>query len=183
VRTRFGLEEGIMELFHAFGDQDPPGVVSAISVSLRGGRAYALALVVLSGLMGAGCSSDYQLAPVSGTVTVDGKPLENVAVSFVPDTSQATPGPGSSGVTDAQGRFTLKTVAGDRDRGALVGKHRVRLHYSPPVPDGLSYEQQVAASAKAGHVLPPRARDGSLTFEVPPQGTSEANFAFASSSP
>jgi len=50
-----------------------------------------------------GCGS-YKLAPVSGQVTVNGKPLPNAAVIFQPKRAKtSTPGPGSYGKTDDQG--------------------------------------------------------------------------------
>jgi hypothetical protein len=78
-------------------------------------------------LLLAGCGgSEFAIAPVSGTVTQDGKPLADVVVTFQPiaETRAGSAGPGSFGVTDDQGRFTL-TVAGSRQSGAVVGLHRV----------------------------------------------------------
>ncbi len=59
-----------------------------------------------------------KLADVSGIVTLDGQPLGNVIVTFVPIEG----GVSSSGVTDEAGHFTLSCSLG---RGALVGQHRV----------------------------------------------------------
>lgn len=57
--------------------------------------------------------------PVSGTVTLDGSPLEGAAVTFTP----AAGGRLATGTTDASGKFTLMTfVAGD---GAIAGSHKV----------------------------------------------------------
>ncbi len=59
-----------------------------------------------------------KLVDVSGTVTLDGQPLSNVIVTFVPIGG----GLSSSGVTDEAGHFRLSCSLG---RGALLGQHRV----------------------------------------------------------
>jgi len=62
------------------------------------------------------------MAPVSGTVRYNGKPLANAYVSFSPD----EPGlRAASGSTDANGHYRLTTF--DGYDGAMVGKHRVMI--------------------------------------------------------
>src|SRR5581483_2223328 len=85
-----------------------------------------LPLVALQGCSGSGV----KYAPVSGKVTMDGKPLAKVNVIFIP-----LPQPGSDvagdtagGVTDENGQYTLQTMTRDGMRdGAQVGKHRVSI--------------------------------------------------------
>jgi hypothetical protein len=77
------------------------------------------ALLVFIGLLAAGCSSQVPVAPVEGTLMVKGKPLANIKVDFLPETT----GPRSSGVTDSNGHFIL--TCEDGRPGALVGTHRV----------------------------------------------------------
>ena len=73
----------------------------------------------------AGCGqSGPQVAPVSGQVTLDGRPLVNADVSFQPDGSQRA----SSGRTDADGRYQLMFKRGQP--GAIVGEHTVRIWVS-----------------------------------------------------
>ena len=62
----------------------------------RTGRRYGLAAVLLAALAGCGAPS---AAPVTGTVTLDGKALSGAAVMFRPE--GATEGLGGSGTTDA----------------------------------------------------------------------------------
>jgi hypothetical protein len=150
------------------------------SVVARHGAAVILTLLAL-----AGCGGGVNAVPVSGIVTVNGKPLENVAVNFAPLGTEGAVGPGSSGVTDAQGHFTLKTVDERRVRGAVAGKHRVTLFegrgadaYDPYADPTLKPEELAAKLEQIRFQLPPRARDGSLVFEVPPAGTDEARFEF-----
>lgn len=83
-------------------------------------RFFALALLV--GLLAVtGCGGPHTV-PVEGTVTVNGKPVDGILVEFWPEGS----GPRSSGETDKEGRFSLKTDDGKR-KGAVIGKHRVVL--------------------------------------------------------
>jgi hypothetical protein len=64
------------------------------------------------------------MGTVSGVVTLDGKPLPDVEVQFLPDPEQGTRGATASCYTDEQGHFTLRTERHRKD-GALVGTHRV----------------------------------------------------------
>jgi hypothetical protein len=61
-----------------------------------------------------------ELLPVEGTVTLDGAPVEGAAVMFVSEQG----GHVATGVTDAQGRFTLQTT---NRPGAVAGMHRVTV--------------------------------------------------------
>ena len=77
-----------------------------------------LALVV-------GCSkSGPEVAPVSGLVTVDGRPMANVDVVFQPE-DRGSP---SYGRTDKDGHYVLAYKRGQE--GALVGFHGVSISVS-----------------------------------------------------
>lgn len=79
-------------------------------------------------MTGCGGHSDAPpLSQVTGTVTYQGKPLTEAQVMFTPEK-----GPMSMGVTDTQGRFSLKT--GTRE-GVPVGKHTVTISAFEPVPE------------------------------------------------
>jgi hypothetical protein len=68
-----------------------------------------------------GCGGgDPSLVRVSGIVTIDGQPLKDATVEFVPET-----GWGSLGKTDDTGRYELLYRA--RKEGAVVGQHQVRI--------------------------------------------------------
>jgi len=116
-----------------------------------------------------GCGGKPRIVSVSGQVTWDGKPLPDAHVVFRPDSKEVYPGPASSGKTDAQGRFTLRTVE-DRD-GAVVGPHRVRISIPVKPPGG-------NADAPPIDQLPAKySGEGSiLRFTVPEDGTKDANF-------
>ncbi len=69
-----------------------------------------------------GCGSrDMKVAPVSGTVTLDGNPLEQASVLFQP----AGGGRPSFGVTDEDGRYTLNYNM--HEGGAEVGECTVSI--------------------------------------------------------
>jgi hypothetical protein len=66
---------------------------------------------------------------VSGTLTHNGAPLPDMAVTFAPvDGSRP-----SSGLSDAGGRFTLRFKA--EEMGAVGGEHTVSVAYVPSDPD------------------------------------------------
>lgn len=76
-----------------------------------------------------GCGNGENLAPVSGTVTYDGKPISKLKVIFSPEPigDNYDVGPYSKGVTDENGQFTLATR--NKDAGAFVGKHKLSFEY------------------------------------------------------
>jgi hypothetical protein len=78
----------------------------------------------------AGCGG-LKLYPVSGTVTLDGKPLSQCTVSFNPDASKGNTATVSCvGRLDAQGHFNLRTIAvkgSEGGSGAPLGWYKVTL--------------------------------------------------------
>jgi hypothetical protein len=75
--------------------------------------------VCLAGIGIIGCGSGTRLGNVTGTVTLDGKPLEGVSVAFMPEQGGV-----ASGVTDASGKYELTHTDG---KGAPVGKNKVAV--------------------------------------------------------
>ena len=83
-----------------------------------------LLLVALQGCGGGGV----KYAPVSGKVTMDGKPLVGVNVYIIPAAKPGSDiaGDTGGGVTDENGQYVLKTSTRDGLKdGAQVGKHKV----------------------------------------------------------
>jgi len=71
-----------------------------------------------------GCEqSPYPLAPVRGTVTIDGQPLTHAKVMFAPVEAADNPNPGKPafGRLQADGSYVLSTYA--ENDGAIVGEH------------------------------------------------------------
>ena len=92
----------------------------------------------------AGCGSGVErppLVPTSGVVTMGGKPVENVSVTFHPESGRS-----ANGVTDAEGKFRLTTF--DTNDGAQVGKHKVSLTMIvADIPDEIPDDYDYAADA------------------------------------
>jgi hypothetical protein len=61
--------------------------------------------------------------PVTGAVTLDGKPLDSAGIMFLP--RGETRGTGALGMTDAEGKYTLKTDYGGP--GAPEGEYAVTI--------------------------------------------------------
>jgi hypothetical protein len=118
---------------------------------------------LLLGMLCLGCGQGLDLAPVSGRVTLDGKPVTQGEVTFIPED-----GPSAFGSIGADGTFRLTTL--NKDDGALVGRHKV-LILSTQVTGGsvapTSFEQEMEWAkqgvASDGKVLIP----GKTTWLVP----------------
>ena len=151
-------------------------MMTSLQFTARGKRRWLagsfclLSLVFTCVFSGCGGKPSYELVPVSGRVTLDGQPLANARVNFQPTRDQANPGPGSSGVTDAEGHFVLALSSESETPGAVPGKHMVTI-------STIANEEAANDAAPAtDRSLPRQAGDGSLTFEVPSEGTDQANF-------
>lgn len=111
----------------------------------------------------AGCSGGGEplpeLAEVTGTVTLDGKPVENISVVFQPEApDQAT----SRGTSNAEGKFSL--MYNQDAAGAVPGKHKVRFAVMDADATGLLPEKYTNA-AKSG-----------MTADVKQEGPNEFQF-------
>ncbi|MGY8770517.1 MAG: hypothetical protein ACKVH8_19045 [Pirellulales bacterium] len=72
-------------------------------------------------------SSGPSLVPVSGTLSLDGKPLANADLQF--STTNEGEAAASFGTTDQEGHFDLKSQ--DGKEGATPGGHRVNITVMP----------------------------------------------------
>jgi hypothetical protein len=125
-------------------------------------------LLTLVSLGCGGSAGGTTIVPVSGRVLMDNKPLEHASVQFTPESKTAgEAGPLAVGTTDAEGRFTLKTVIKGKDvEGAVPGKHHVQI----------SVVRSADPKAKTVHVPPKYNRNSKLEFTVPEGGTQAADF-------
>jgi hypothetical protein len=133
-----------------------------------------LALFVL------GCGGNEKLAPVSGTVKLNGKPVADVEVIFQPVAGEAVnaPGPAAFGVTDAEGHYKLKVVGEDK-AGATIGKNQVRFSGRASAAD---FSEDGTKRGKPAVSIPARysGGDSKIEFDVPPKGSTAANFELKS---
>lgn len=94
-------------------------------ISINGATLSAICCVLLL-LVSVGCKGDgYSLAPVTGTVSIEGEPVPELTIAFYPIGSKENPAPGpfSSAKTDSEGKFVLVSRYGKE--GAVVGPHRI----------------------------------------------------------
>ena len=123
-------------------------------------------LLGLSGLVVVfGCGSQGDLVPVSGQILWDGKPLEGATVFFMP-TGRGTMG---SALTDASGRFTVKT--GLR-KGIRPGEYVVVVQKTEQPPDPYEYPRLITPPKYADTRTSPfryTAPGGPANFELSSQ--------------
>jgi hypothetical protein len=140
---------------------------SVVSIS---SRAQLFPWLAVSLVVAAGCTPSIKSVPVSGRVTLNGQPLADVAINASPLTG-GDKAFASYGKTDKDGRYSLRLVENGQP-GATAGKNRVTLNESTGAPETDGGGPAVVFK------LPPKARDGTMTMEVPATGTDAADFAF-----
>jgi hypothetical protein len=122
-----------------------------------------------------GCGGSPRTVPVSGRVTLNGQPLANATVMFVPVTDETVknPPPSSVGLTDSDGRYSLMLNTDSKVKGAVVGKHKVMITLGAPQQGGSSADTKRTFQKQ----LPQRYnRKTELACEVPTNGRDDANF-------
>jgi hypothetical protein len=119
------------------------------------------------------------LAPVSGTILLDGEPLVGASVNTQPisTSSNREPGAGSFGNTDAQGHYSLELVDPPL-AGAVLGEHRLTITRRKQQIEQYDDTDEIDLRVRPpqGPPWPDRYGNGSLRLTVPPEGTTEANF-------
>lgn len=88
-------------------------------------------IVTMLGALGCGAANP-PTNQVTGTVTLDGKPVADANVQFMPVDIEAT---SAFGKTDASGVYTLRTF-GESD-GAMPGKFKVSVKKTEQVQQGV----------------------------------------------
>ena len=81
----------------------------------------AAVLAILSTITGCGGPKMPDVVPVTGTVTMGGKPVEGATVTFMAKGAPRV----SSGTTDAQGKFSLSTY--EPNDGAIPGENSITV--------------------------------------------------------
>jgi hypothetical protein len=137
-------------------------------------RLAPLSTCVALALVSAGCwSSGPEIAYVTGKVTMDGKPLPNVTVVFVPPNGRP-----SGAQTDANGEYVLNFSQGRS--GAMPGKNMVRF---TTLRDGYEDESGKKIPGSKETIPPHYNGDSQLTFDVEPNKRNVANFELVSGPP
>ena len=99
-----------------------------------------------------------KLNPVHGKVTLDGQPLPNAIVSFIPPK-----GPPSGAITDAEGKYEMRFKTGAV--GAVVATHSVTVSTDM---DG--------SGAPGAEKVPPKFNKETTLSAVVKEGPNEHNF-------
>ena len=98
-------------------------------------------------LLATGCNREIPYGSVEGVVTVDGQPLANAEVVFMPNPDKGTVGPRSVAVTDKDGHYRIASDLGRdgtpvgfntvviNDLAALDLKYRMMRGLVPPTGD------------------------------------------------
>lgn len=149
----------------------------------RRAPAASFAVVVLCGVLGAGCSKQkvpgrFEVYPVQGVVTYLGNPLAGATVQATPENPAMPP---AYGITDQAGRFKLQTYApGD---GAVAGPHAVTVHKklisASPYREG---DPRFVMPPPPKALIPERYFDpkkSGLTLTVDPAGDNRLDIALA----
>jgi hypothetical protein len=145
----------------------------------KSGGTMRIRFLFLLGMMSVWGCGDCKLAPVLGTVTLDGQPLPNAVVVFQPlGKGELNPGVGSTGRTNDKGEYRLRLIGGGK--GAVVGTHRVEI--SCPIDDGQNNPDE-ERSTKPPNKVPDRYNaESKMSYEVKP-GENKADFDLTSNKP
>jgi hypothetical protein len=120
----------------------------------------------------AGCgSNEIPLVPVSGKLTMNGKPVAFKNVRFVPE--PGTPGMGAGGNTNAEGEYKLLAVRGGStidQYGVPAGKYKVVVTEPVfPINDVPAALPPAAGDAPVAAIGPPVAKPVKKSEALPPR--------------
>ena len=153
-------------------------------------RTHTTAAGVLSAtvaiLLLAGCNSSmFEFADVEGRVLLDGQPVQEARVVFMPAAQgpNGEAGPYSQGRTDADGRFKLKSVEESPRNGAVVGPHKIIVSTKKARLDPDQMDVEIIESPETIPHKYTYYKRTPLTFSVPSGGTDSAELLLDSDSP
>lgn len=125
-------------------------------------RAFCLSIagfVTFAFLLG-GCSRPtLKTAQVKGRVTVGNRPLQDIQITFIPNEGRP-----ATGITDADGNFSLSTLSSND--GAVPGKHLVRFSFSATADEGDSSAPPPESVPLPFHAKYASKRTSGITAEV-----------------
>ena len=117
---------------------------------------FGLLLIGICLLSFVGCGKNPAPAKVTGTVTLDGKPVPSAEITFAPEDGSRL----SQAMTDAEGKYELRFSASTI--GAVVGTHKVTIRTGPSeksddpnapketIPSKYNTESQLKETLKSG---------------------------------
>ncbi|MDR0338207.1 MAG: hypothetical protein LBI18_14080 [Planctomycetaceae bacterium] len=122
-----------------------------------------------------GCTS--QTVAVSGKVTFDGEPGQNIAVLFQAQMVDGKTPETAVGMTNERGEYSL-SLMNSKKRGAVPGNYAVFISWKDPNPD--PNIEEGSTKSNCPYKIPTRAKTGEMMFTVPVEGTKNADFEFRS---
>ncbi len=129
-----------------------------------------LSLLFLASILGCGDGGP-ELGTVKGKVTLDGKPVPNATLTFIPQFE----GSPSYGITDSNGDYTLAFT--DTKKGAMLGSFDVQIETKKISKQEMSDDAQ--GEPPPFIAIPKKYRGKAFTAEVK-RGSNECNFAMES---
>ena len=95
---------------------------------------------------------------VSGVVRLDGQPLANATVHFIPVDSTGSP---SYGKTNENGEYKLQTLLGAADAGTTPGQYKVRVECVEMYETGKTFQEngEEKQEMKARSIVPAKYND------------------------
>lgn len=134
-----------------------------MNASCRKSISYIVLPLTVSILAGCGMGSQTpDLSPVKGVVTVEGQPVPEGQVTFVPDSTQGTRGPSFVGELQKNGTFSVRGPNGVE--GAIPGTYQVIIQSSGASSADLMKNMQTreykASDFKRSRLIP-------LVYETP----------------
>ncbi|MDR2705671.1 MAG: carboxypeptidase-like regulatory domain-containing protein [Planctomycetaceae bacterium] len=123
-------------------------------------------------LCAVGCGQ--KMVSVSGTVTLDGKPIQDCRVLFQAKRTGESEIPvvDASGLTNSEGQFQLSSLGERIKLGAIPGDYVVKFGWCDPNPPLSESETPTPPP----YQIPQNMQLQGLPFTIPKGGTSNANF-------
>lgn len=142
---------------------------------------WLLSFAAMAGFAVTGCGSDdVKLAPVSGTVKMNGDPLPGATVRFRPrvmtlEADLQDHPPEAFGKTDEKGHYELELVM-TGEEGAVVGLNEVVITLDAFEEILPSYDSSGRDQRGPNPIPPEYNKSTKLNFEVPDEGSENADF-------
>jgi hypothetical protein len=144
---------------------------------------YLVGCLLAIGMLAAiGCGSRGshlpKTVPASGTVTLDGKPVDGAQVIFVPAGEGAT---GAFGTTNASGHFSLRSY--EEKDGAIPGSYKVQVSKTIQRLDGPKGSLDGGDPVRFEYGVPAKytgAQTSGLTATIPDAGTKDIKLELTS---